>query len=136
MKESRLRVEIEELVSLTNPFFGKVVSKRVIEETIVTEKRIGVLTTPKAGLFARWNSPDGHSKMKIYIDAEYFPAPANDWYTVTFFDKETAYEVCVRYSGGYPCNVQLNRWDCAGDCIDGNEADSTEVLTEFRPYKH
>lgn len=115
-----------------NPYYGDYVVKSEVNETIVNEKYVG-LVSPKNGINVTINTIDGDSVTftigKYFITGEnekevgsYCEEEINPTeFSTSFAYKGHVYEIIVDYLGQL---VSFDEWYNVGDFEDGNEPDN------------
>lgn len=132
MVESTLRVEIDSVS--TNPFFGRVVRHKVINETHRKDYDNSPSIAPN-GVHVYLTTKDLRT-FDIKVSRTYFDcessADGGGRYLTFFEDEERVYELCVQFKENKCIDwVTLSEWLHCGEFEDGNDSDNVYWSDDF-----
>ena len=134
MVQANLKVIISGLITLSNPFYGSVTRRKVIDETFIRENNHAI--TAPHGVHAEITISDKH--FNIEISRTYLGCEDEDenTYAAYFHDNEVVYKLWVKFDGkGNIDQIILSEWLESGSFFDGDDADNVYQTANFTKYE-
>ena len=135
MIETFFRAELSTTLAKNNPYFGKMIAKKVLEERFVNEydKRDDIAPS---GIIATIQTSDGELNIKCNRYAlEYDESNGiYDWYKYVFGVDSKVYELCVTFDNNTKeiYNISFNEYSYLDDSDDAN---NIYDINDFKTYE-
>ena len=128
MKEAKLRAELTRHVDAKTYYYGKSVTKQVVENTFMCEydKRKNI-----SNFGVKAKSRMGDEVLEVQIDKDYLSYEAEGRYLAFFNIGQTQYELFVMFDGITIKDIWLSIWLFTCDFQKGEDADRIYHKDEF-----